>query len=181
MGRLIPPNQPPTPPPPIHVNPIINVSGNHTNATQNPAVNTTTIHAGDGNLINTGSLDTGGGMVNLGDLRDQARIAINALPDQQLAAEELTLPELLQQLQASLDGDTEVPESTRADALVKIQTIATAAQDPHQNASNARRAMNTLKGISASVSDANKALEESSKFVATVKKVLPFIAAFFMG
>jgi hypothetical protein len=144
-------------------------------------VHNTTIHAGDGNLINTGTFDTGGGMVNLGDLSDQARITINALPDQRLAAEEPTLRELLQQLQASLDGDTEVPESNRAEALSEIHAIASAAQDPKQNASLARRAMNTLKGISASVSEANKALEESSKFVATVKKVLPFIAAFFMG
>jgi hypothetical protein len=181
MGRLIPPTQPPTTPPPIHVNPIINVSGNHTNATQNPALNHTTIHAGDGNLINTGSLNTGGGMVNLCDLSDQARIAINALPDQRLAADEPTLRELLQQLQANLDGDTEVSEGTRAEALSEIHTIATAAQNPKQNASLARRAMNALKGISASVAEANKALEESSKFVATVKKVLPFIAAFFMG
>jgi uncharacterized protein YjbI with pentapeptide repeats len=181
IGRLVPPTPPPTTPPPIHVNPIINVSGNHTNATQNPAVNNTTIHAGDGNLINTGSLNTEGGMVNLGDLRDQARIAINALPDQRLTAEEPTLRELLQQLQASLDGDTEVPESTRAEALSEIHTIAKAAQDPKQNASLARRAVNALKGISASVAEANKALDESSKFVATVKKVLPFIAAFFMG
>jgi uncharacterized protein YjbI with pentapeptide repeats len=181
IGRLVPPTQPPTIPPPIHVNPIINVSGNQTNATQNPAVNHTTIHAVDGNLINTGSLNTGGGMVNLGDLSDQARIAINALPDQRLAADEPTLRELLQQLQANLDGDTEVSEGTRAEALSEIHTIATAAQNPKQNASLARRAINALKGISASVAEANKALEESSKFVATVKKVLPFIAAFFMG
>jgi uncharacterized protein YjbI with pentapeptide repeats len=181
MGRLVPPTQAPMPPPPIHVNPTINVSANQTIVTRTHPVNNTTIHAGDGNLINTGTFDTGGGMVNLGDLSDQARIAINALPDQRLAAEEPTLRELLQQLQASLDGDTEVAESTRADALTEIHTIATAAQDPQQNASLARRAMNTLKGISASVSEANKALEESSQFVATVKKVLPFIAAFFMG
>jgi uncharacterized protein YjbI with pentapeptide repeats len=181
VGRLVLPTQPPMPPQPIHVNPIFNVSGNQANANQNPAVNNTTIHAGDGNLINTGTLDTGGGIVNFGDLSEQARIAINSLPDQRLAADEPTLRELLQQLQASLDDDAEVPESTRADALSEIQTIATAAQDPKQNASPARRAMNALKGISASVSEANKALEESSKFVATVKKVLPFIAAFFMG
>jgi uncharacterized protein YjbI with pentapeptide repeats len=181
MGRLIPPTQPPVAPQPIQMNPTFNFTGNQTNATHTRDMSNTTIHAGDGNLINTGTLNTEGGMVNLGDLSDQARIAINALPDQRLAAEEPTLRELLQQLQASLDGDTEVAESTRADALTEIHTIATAAQDPQQNASLARRAMNTLKGISASVSEANKALEESSKFVATVKKVLPFIAAFFMG
>jgi uncharacterized protein YjbI with pentapeptide repeats len=181
MGRLIPPTQPTTPPPPIQMNPTFNFSGNQTNATHTRDMSNTTLHAGDGNLINTGTLETGGGMVNLGDLSDQASIAINALPDQRLAAEELTLRELLHQLQASLDDDTEVSEGTRADALSEIHTIATAAQDPQQNASLARRAVNTLKGISASVAEANKALEESSKFVATVKKVLPCIAAFFMG
>ncbi len=84
-------------------------------------------------------------MVNLGDMSDQTRFAINSLPGQRSASEERTLRELLQQLLASL----------------------------------ARRAINALKGISASVAEANKALEEFSKFVATVKKVLTFIAGFF--
>ncbi|MFN9546191.1 MAG: pentapeptide repeat-containing protein, partial [Cyanobacteriota bacterium] len=40
-----------------------------------------TFHAGDGNLINTGTFHTGGGLVNLGALSDQARLTIEALPD----------------------------------------------------------------------------------------------------
>lgn len=181
MGQLVPPKQSPTSPQAINVNPSFTLSGSHTSLTHNPAVTNTTIHAGDGNLINTGTVDTGGGMVNLGDLSDRARIAINTLPDQRLSAEQQSLRELLQQLQASLDGDQELPVSSRADALSEIHTIATAAQEPQQNASVARRAIHALKGISASITEANKALEESSKFVATVKKLLPLITAFFLG
>ena len=49
-------------------------------------MNTTTIQAGVVNLITTGTLHTGDGLVNLGDLSDQARLTIEAHPNQ-LAAE----------------------------------------------------------------------------------------------
>ena len=68
MGQLVSPSQPPTSPQAINVNPSFTVSGSHTSLTHNPAVTNTTIHAGDGNLINTGTLDTGGGMVHLGEI-----------------------------------------------------------------------------------------------------------------
>jgi hypothetical protein len=141
----------------------------------------TTIHAGNGNLINTGTLDTGGGILNLGDLRDQARIAINTLPDQQLAIEKSSLCEKSQRPKASLQVETEESESGRTVDPGVIDTTTKSAQDPQQNVSLGRRAINALKGISASVSEANKRLEESSKFAATVKNIYSKIATFFMG
>jgi hypothetical protein len=155
--------------------------GGHNAATHSTAVSNTTIHAGDGNLINTGRLNTSGGMVNLGDLSDQARITIEAIPDQRLGEDQPSLRELLQELKASVDADTHLPESTRAEALSEVKELAAAAQDPQKNGGLARRAINALKGLTAGLSETNKAVAESSKLVGAVKTVLPLIAAFFVG
>ncbi len=140
-----------------------------------------TFHAGDGNLINTGTFHTGGGLVNLGDLSDQAHLTIEALPDQRPAAGQPSLRELLQELKASVDADMQLPDDTRAEALTEVTELAKAARDPHRNAGPARRAINALKGLSAGISETNKAVAESSKLVGAIKRLLPLIAAFFVG
>jgi uncharacterized protein YjbI with pentapeptide repeats len=144
-------------------------------------VNTTTIHTGDGNLINTGSLNTAGGLVNLGDLSDQARLTIEAIPDERTAVGQLSLRQLLQELKDSVDADSHLPESSRAEALAEINELAAAAQDPKKNGGPARRAINALKGLSAGLSETNKAVAESTKLVGAVKTLLPLIAGFFLG
>jgi uncharacterized protein YjbI with pentapeptide repeats len=153
------------------------------NPSPHPAtvVNTTTIHTGDGNLINTGSLNTAGGLVNLGDLSDQARLTIEAIPDQRTAVGQPSLRQLLQQLKDSVDADSHLPETSRAEALAEIKALATAAQVPKQNVAPARRAINALKGLSAGLSETNKAVAETSKLVGAVKTLLPLIAGFFLG
>ncbi|MFZ0406932.1 MAG: pentapeptide repeat-containing protein [Cyanobium sp.] len=145
------------------------------------ALSTTTIQAGDGNLINTGSLNTAGGMVNLGDLSDQARLTIEAIPDQRPAEGQPSLRQLLQELRVSVDADTDLPETSRAEALAEIKELATAAQDPKKNVGLASGAINALKGLSAGLSETNKAVAESSKLVGAVKSLLPLIGAFFVG
>lgn len=145
------------------------------------AVNTTTINAGDGNVINTGTLDTSGGVVNLGVLSDQASISIEALPERSETADQPSLRELLQDLKASVDADTHVSDETRAEALIEVTELAKAAQDPKGNVGPSRRAMNALRGLSAGLTETNKAVEESSKLVGAIKRLLPLIAAFFVG
>ncbi|WP_411875365.1 pentapeptide repeat-containing protein [Vulcanococcus limneticus] len=139
------------------------------------------IKAGDGSLVNTGSLNTAGGMVNLGALSDQARITIEALPERRLVDGQPSLRELLQELKASVDVDPQLPENTRAEALTEVTELANAAQDPQKNVGPARRAINALKGLSAGLSETNKAVAETSKLVGAVKTVLPLIAGFFVG
>lgn len=139
------------------------------------------IHAGAGSLVNTGSLSNAGSIVNLGALSDQARISIEALSDQRSAEGQPTLRELLQELKASIDADTQVPEDTCAEALTEVTELAKAAQDIEKNTGPARRAINVLRGLSAGISETNKAVEESSKFVGAIKRLLPLIAAFFVG
>jgi uncharacterized protein YjbI with pentapeptide repeats len=181
-GRLMPPINPASAPASVIISPVFNpVMGNLSASTKAPAVTTTTIQAGDGNLINTGSFNTAGGMVNLGALSDLARISIEALPGQRSAEGEPTLRELLQELKASVDADTQVQESDRAEALTEVTELAKAAQDPQKNVGPARRAINTLKSLNAGLTETNKAVEESSKLVGAIKRLLPLIAAFFVG
>jgi uncharacterized protein YjbI with pentapeptide repeats len=155
--------------------PSVNYSPNPTSVT------TTTIHTGDGNLINTGSFNTAGGMVNLGALSDQARITIEALPERRPEDGQSSLRELLQELKASVDTDPQLPDNTRAEALTEVTELANAAQDPNKNVGPARRAINALKGLSAGLSETNKAVAETTKLVGAVKTVLPLIAGFFVG
>jgi uncharacterized protein YjbI with pentapeptide repeats len=181
-GRLVPPaNQTPNPTT-VNISPVISpVMGGHNAESHSNAVGDTTIHAGDGSLINTGRFNTAGGMVNMGDLSDQARITIEAVPDQRPGEGQPSLRELLQELKASVDADTHLPESTRAEALGEVNELAAAAQDPQKNGGLARRAINALRGLTAGLSETNKAVAESSKLVGAVKTVLPLIAAFFVG
>ncbi len=151
------------------------------NVSATSLMNNTSIHTGDGSLVNTGSLNTAGGMVNLGALSDQARITIEALPERRPEDGQPSLRELLQELKASVDADSQLPDDTRAEALTEVTELANAAQDPQMNVGPARRAINALKGLSASISETNKAVEESSKLVGAIKRLLPLIAAFFVG
>jgi|GEM_PF-6424005 hypothetical protein len=181
-GRLVPPKTPAPSPTSVTIAPVISpVMGGNNALSPSPVVSTTTIQSGDGNLFNTGTFHTGGGLVNLGDLSDQARLMIEALPDQRAAEGQPSLRELLQELKASIEADSHLSETTRAEALGEIQELATAAKDPLANGGPARRAMNALKGLSAGLSETNKAVEESSKLVGAVKRLLPLIAGFFLG
>lgn len=179
-GRLIPPANPT--PTTVTIAPVINpVIGGNNAERQATTMNNTSIHTGDGSLVNTGSLNTAGGMVNLGALSDQARITIEALPERRLVDGQPSLRELLQELKASVDVDPQLPENTRAEALTEVTELANAAQDPQKNVGPARRAINALKGLSAGLSETNKAVAETSKLVGAVKTVLPLIAGFFVG
>ena len=179
-GRLIPPAKPT--PTTVTIAPVINpVIGGNNAERQATTMNNTSIHTGDGSLVNTGSLNTAGGMVNLGALSDQARITIEALPERRLVDGQPSLRELLQELKASVDVDPQLPENTRAEALTEVTELANAAQDPQKNVGPARRAINALKGLSAGLSETNKAVAETSKLVGAVKTVLPLIAGFFVG
>jgi uncharacterized protein YjbI with pentapeptide repeats len=130
------------------------------------------INAGDGSFINTGTFQPSGGIVNLGALSDQARITIEAVPGTRQAADQPSLRELLSQLKASIDADTSISDTIRADALAEVNDLAQAAQDPAQNASLARRSINALKGL-------NEGIGESVKLATVVKPLLTLIAGFF--
>ncbi len=179
-GRMVPVsnyNQNPTT---VNISPVINpMIGGHNAEGQPSAMSTTTIQAGDGSLVNTGRIKTAGGMLNLGDLSDEARITIEAIPDQEPGTGQPSLRQLLNELKACIDADSHLTESSRAEALAEVKDLATAAQDPKKNVGPAHRAIDALKGLIAGLSETSKAVAETSKLVGAVKTLLPLIAGFF--
>jgi uncharacterized protein YjbI with pentapeptide repeats len=180
--RMNPATNPSPTPTTITIAPTFNplIGGIHAES-QTTAKNSITIQAGNGNLINSGSFNNTRSMVNLGSLSDQARITIESVPERHSAAGQPTLRELLQELKASVDADTQLQDNTRAEALAEVTELASAAQDPQKNVGPARRAINALKGLSVGLTETNKAMEESSKLVSAIKRLLPLIAGFFLG
>ena len=98
-GRLVPAKSPGSAPTSVTIAPVISpVMGSNKAHSPSPAESTPTIQAGKCKLIKTSTFHTGGGLVNLGDLSDQARLTIEALPNQRPAAGQPSLRELLQEL-----------------------------------------------------------------------------------
>jgi uncharacterized protein YjbI with pentapeptide repeats len=145
VARLAPTTGPPSIT--IENRPSIRIDNeNNSNATHTTTAMThNEINAGDGSFINTGTSQPSGGIVNLGALSDRARITIEAVPDTRQAADQPSLRDLLSQLKASIEADTSISDTTRADALAEVNDLAHAAQDPGQNASLARRSINALR------------------------------------
>ena len=118
---------------------------------------------GDFNLKATNSV------VSLRDISGQVSNQIHQLPLDGSPGQP-SLRELLSQLQQAIETDPELQDSARVEALTEVQELATAAQHPEPGVMQkaAKRAMNGLKGIAASLSDV-------SKLAVACKDLLPLI------
>ena len=65
-----------------------------------------------------------------GWLNDQAHTTIEAVPAIRQAADQPSLRELLSRLKASIESETSLDDTTRADAFSEVNELALAAQDP---------------------------------------------------
>ena len=137
-------------------------------------------HTGNGSFVNTGNFQPQGSAINLGSLSDQARISIEALSEARPAANQPNLRELLSELKRQIDNDPQLPDTAKADALTEVQQLAAAAQDPSANASLARRSINVLRGLGATVSLTTKLANETTGLLSAVQKLLPLITGFFL-
>jgi len=137
-------------------------------------------YTGNGSFVNTGNFQPQGSVINLGSLSDQARISIEALSEVRPAADQPSLRELLSELKRQIDNDPQLPDTAKADALTEVQQLAAAAQDPSANASLARRSINVLRGLGATVSQTTKLANETTGLLSAVQKLLPLIAGFFL-
>ena len=136
-------------------------------------------HTGNGSSVNTGNFQPQGSVINLGNLSDQAWISIEALSEARPAADQPSLRELPSELKRQIDNDPQLPETAKADALTEVQQLAAAAQDPSAKASLARRSINGLRGLGATISQTTKLANETTGLLSAVQKLLPLIAGFF--
>ena len=130
------------------------------------------INAGDGGFINTGSME--GNVVNLGELSGQVTVQINQLPDVAPSANQRSLKDLLTELQAAIEAETELSDIEKKEALGEVGKLAEAGTQPQDNAMQrmAKRAAANLKSIT-------EPLTEASNLVTVCQTLLPLILAVF--
>ena len=130
------------------------------------------INAGDGGVINMGSME--GSVVNLGAISGQVSVQINQLPDTTASVNQHNLKDLLTQLKAAVDDDSELSDDEKAEALGEVAKLAKAGKNPQENAMQrmAKRATDALKSIA-------EPLSEASKLATVCKSLLPMILTLF--
>ncbi|MEM6521986.1 MAG: hypothetical protein AAF722_21950, partial [Cyanobacteria bacterium P01_C01_bin.70] len=130
------------------------------------------INSGDGGFINTGSMT--GNVVNLGELSGQVSVQINQLPDVANRPDQPSLKDMLTQIQAAVEAESELSDIEKQEALGEVGKLAAAGTKPQDNAMQriAKRATANLRAIT-------EPLTEASNLVAVCKKLLPMILALF--
>ncbi len=87
------------------------------------------------------------------------------------------IKELLAQLQAAIEAESELSDEDKAEALEQVKTLAEAGQKPEDNALQkpAKTAMKILKGTVASLPEAANLVEACTKLLPMVSKLLLFV------
>ncbi|MEH2195717.1 MAG: hypothetical protein V7K98_24165 [Nostoc sp.] len=111
-----------------------------------------------------------GQALNLGDIVTNT---INELP----ASPEPDKPgikELLTQLQAAIEADTNLPQEDKAEALEQVKALAEAGKSPQQGAMQkaAKTAIKILKGTISSLPSATKLVEQCSNLLPLISNFL---------
>jgi hypothetical protein len=137
------------------------------NQSNNPNITT-----GDGSFYAGGDVNLSGSTINLGEISGQVSNQINQLPD--AAPDQPSLKDLLTQLQAAVEADTELSEVEKKEALGEVAKLAEAGSQPKEGAMQrmAKRATAALKSITEPLSDA-------SKLATACKTLLPMILSVF--
>jgi hypothetical protein len=122
--------------------------------------------------INVGRDFNATGTINLGEISGAVTNTINELPASS-EPEKLGIKELLTQLQAAIEADTNLNQEDKAEALEQVKTLAEAGKSPQQGTVQkaAKTAIKILKGTIASLPGATTLVEEFNK-------LLPLISSF---
>ncbi|MEH2044286.1 pentapeptide repeat-containing protein [Nostoc sp.] len=114
-----------------------------------------------------------GQALNLGDISGTVTNTINELP----ASPEPDKPgikELLTQLQAAIEADTNLPQEDKAEALEQVKALAEAGKSPQEGAMQkaAKTAIKILKGTISSLPSATKLVEQCSNLLPLISNFL---------
>ena len=134
--------------------------------------NSPNITTGDGSFYAGGDVNLSGSKINLGEISGQVSNQINQLPD--AAPDQPNLKDLLTQLQAAVETDTELSEVEKKEALGEVAKLAEAGSQPKAGTMQrmVKRATAALKSITEPLSDA-------SKLATACKTLLPLILSVF--
>jgi uncharacterized protein YjbI with pentapeptide repeats len=133
------------------------------------------INSGGGNISGVvgGDIRDVSGVVNLGTISGTVSNAIGQLPDSP-SSNEPGIKDLLQQLQAIIEADTDLPQKGKETALTQVQVLAEVAQNPEQpeKKTMGTQALNLLKGAASFLPDTAKLAEASVKLLPLIGKLL---------
>jgi hypothetical protein len=114
-----------------------------------------------------------GSTINVGNISGSVTNTINQLPDTS-DPNQLSLKELLTQLQAAIEGESSLPDGDKADLLGEVQNLAEAKQteEPTKKEGLVRKAKKMFEVTLKSLPDTAKIVEASSKLLPLILKVL---------
>jgi uncharacterized protein YjbI with pentapeptide repeats len=132
------------------------------------------INAG-GNIGDVSGISGGdvSGVLNLGTISGNVTNSINQLPESP-QSEEPNIKNLLQQLQAIIEADNDLPQKGKETALTQVQVLAEVAQDPEQPEKKdmGNQALNLLKGAASFLPDTAKLAEACTKLLPLIARLL---------
>ncbi len=113
------------------------------------------------------------GVVNLGEISGNVANTINQLPDSAGTAEP-SLKELLIQLQAAIESESELAPEDKAEALAEVKVLAEAGQKTADNVIQkaAKRSITFLKGTVSNLPDAAKLAGACATLLPLITKLL---------
>ncbi|WP_017651411.1 pentapeptide repeat-containing protein [Fortiea contorta] len=122
--------------------------------------------------INVGGNFYNSGTVNLGEISGNVTNTINQLPASP-ESEKPGIKELLKQLQTAIEGDTNLSQDDKAEALEQVKALAEAGKNPQEGSMQkaAKTAIKILKGTIAGLPSAANLVEEFGN-------ILPLISSF---
>ena len=114
-----------------------------------------------------------GQALNLGDISGTVKNTINQLPASP-EPEKPGIKELLTQLQAAIEADTNLPQEDKAEALEQVKALAEAGKSPQEGAMQkaAKTAIKILKGTISSLPSATKLVEQCSNLLPLISNFL---------
>ncbi|MEH2087774.1 pentapeptide repeat-containing protein [Nostoc sp.] len=111
--------------------------------------------------------------VAIGAISGSVTNTISQLPDSSESGK-VGIKELLTELQAAIEAESDLPDEDKVEALEQVKTLADAGQKPEDGALQkaAKTAMKILKGTVSSLPEAAKLAEACTKILPIISKVL---------
>lgn len=112
----------------------------------------------------------------LGKISGNVTNTINQLPDS-IAADKPGIKELLTQLQATIEADTNLSDADKADALKQLQILAEAGKQPQEKEKQqqAKGAIRFLRGLAAELPTATALVEGFNNFIPAITALLSIV------
>ena len=112
----------------------------------------------------------------VGKISGNVTNAINQLPDS-IATDKPGIKELLTQLQAAIEADTNLSDADKADALKQLQVLAEAGKKPQEkeNQQQAKGAIRFLRGLVAELPTATALVEGFNKLIPEITALLSIV------